>query len=174
MTDFSFNKQVLKDALKSIFEKEYHPLSKEEEQFFEETFNETSSVDDTGTYEKCDEIIEIERQNLIEDVASALRIVVVSYIDLQKDPYPYKINRDIPLLKDCHKKVMQYFSSPLYPDIVKYSEKDMFIGDLRLLEEYKYRPFFVKYSQQPESLNLHNIKELVSHQYEIDNALFEL
>lgn len=179
MAGFVFDREYLKKTLKSIYKKKFHQLSKEEETLFDETFDETfykaNSVDDVDTYQKDDEIIEIERQETIEDIAAALRIVVASYIDLLQEPYPYKINRYMPLLKDSHKKVREYFNSPLYSDIVKYADNDMFVGDLRILENTnEYKSFFMEYSQQPQSLNLHNIKERIPHQYEIDDAFFEL
>ena len=116
-----------------------------------------------------------ERQEIIEDVASALRMVVVSYINLLKEPYPYNIKRDMPLLKNSHKKVMQYLNSPFYLDITQYAKHDMFVGDLRLLENIdEYKSFFEEYSQYPQNLNLYNIKKEVPQKYEIDDTLFEL
>lgn len=179
MTNFYFGKQTLKKALKSIFEKNFHTLSKEEEEYFDAEFDKTfcdTNVESTQFREQDDVMENIEeRQEIIEDVASALRIVVVSYIKLLKEPYPYNIKREMPLLKSSHKKVIQYLNSPLYLDILQYAKHDMFVGNLRLLENIdENKAFFEEYSQHPQNLNLYNIKKEIPQKYEIDDTLFEL
>lgn len=179
MTNFYFGKQTIKKSLKSIFEKDYHTLSKEEEEYFDAEFDKIfcdTNYESTELNEQGDVIEHIgERQEIIEDVASSLRIVVVSYINLLKEPYPYNIKREMPLLKSSHKKVMQYLDSPFYLDIIQYAKHDMFVGDLHILENIdESKSFFEEYSQHPQNLNLYNIKKEIPQKYEIDDMLFEL
>ena len=179
MANFYFDKQTLKKALKSIFEKDSHTLSQKEKEYFDTEYNKIFCDTNSESTEVGEQIPPMEhleeRQELIEDVASALRMVVVSYINLLKEPYPYNIKRDMPLLKNSHKKVMQYLNSPFYLDITQYAKHDMFVGDLRLLENIdEYKSFFEEYSQYPQNLNLYNIKKEVPQKYEIDDTLFEL
>ena len=179
MANFYFDKQTLKKALKSIFEKDSHTLSQKEKEYFDTEYNKIfcdTSSESTEVGEQIPPMEHLEeRQEIIEDVASALRMVVVSYINLLKEPYPYNIKRDMPLLKNSHKKVMQYLNSPFYLDITQYAKHDMFVGDLRLLENIdEYKSFFEEYSQYPQNLNLYNIKKEVPQKYEIDDTLFEL
>lgn len=179
MANFYFDKQTLKKALKSIFEKDSHTLSQKEKEYFDTEYNKIFCDTNSESTEVGEQIPPMEhfeeRQEIIEDVASALRMVVVSYINLLKEPYPYNIKRDMPLLKNSHKKVMQYLNSPFYLDITQYAKHDMFVGDLRLLENIdEYKSFFEEYSQYPQNLNLYNIKKEVPQKYEIDDTLFEL
>ena len=161
MANFYFDKQTLKKALKSIFEKDSHTLSQKEKEYFDTEYNKIFCDTNSESTEVGEQIPPMEhleeRQEIIEDVASALRMVVVSYINLLKEPYPYNIKRDMPLLKNSHKKVMQYLNSPFYLDITQYAKHDMFVGDLRLLENIdEYKSFFEEYSQYPQNLNLYN------------------
>lgn len=147
MANFYFDKQTLKKALKSIFEKDSHTLSQKEKEYFDTEYNKIFCDTNSESTEVGEQIPPMEhleeRQEIIEDVASALRMVVVSYINLLKEPYPYNIKRDMPLLKNSHKKVMQYLNSPFYLDITQYAKHDMFVGDLRLLENIdEYKSFF--------------------------------
>ena len=179
MANFHFDKQTLKKTLKSIFEKDFHTLSQKEKEDFDTEYNKIfcdTNFESTEVREQSYPMEHLEeRQEIIEDVASALRMVVVSYINLLKEPYSYNIKRNMPLLKNNHKKVMQYLNSPFYLDITQYAKHDMFIGDLRLWENIdEYKSFFEEYSQHPQNLNLYNIKKEVPQKYEIDDTLFEL
>ena len=110
MANFYFDKQTLKKALKSIFEKDSHTLSQKEKEYFDTEYNKIFCDTNSESTEVGEQIPPMEhleeRQEIIEDVASALRMVVVSYINLLKEPYPYNIKRDMPFLKNSHKKVM--------------------------------------------------------------------
>ena len=108
MANFHFDNQFLKNTLKSIFEKKFHTLSQKEKEYFDTEYNKTfcdTNFESTEVRESSYLMKHLEeRQEIIEDVASALRMVVVSYINLLKEPYPYNIKRNMPLLKNNHKK----------------------------------------------------------------------
>ncbi len=109
MANFHFDNQFLKNTLKSIFEKKFHTLSQKEKEYFDTEYNKTfcdTNFESTEVRESSYPMKHLEeRQEIIEDVASALRMVVVSYINLLKEPYPYNIKRNMPLLKNNHKKL---------------------------------------------------------------------
>lgn len=159
-----------KKALVSIFEKKFgRKASYKEIIELHELMDEmVSSADreDKAVAAEDDEVKDILRQDKIEQGAQSIRMVVAIYIELQQQPYPYKLKKDIPLLKEAHAEVLKNYQSELYPDIVKYAYEDMFVGDLRILGDTKEdKRFFEEYTNNPSMFNIQKIKDFIPDKY---------
>lgn len=182
MADFVFDKQLIKKALISLFEKKNGLLSEDDRNELEVAIDglnlkdSENIVNQNDETEKNDELIKLEHQEIIEEISAALRFVTVTYIDLlYDDPCPSKVKQELSYLKNYHNKIMQYFNSPFYPEIVENAYQYIFKGDMRILGDVKeYESFFLKYTQHPEILNLYNIKKRIPKQYKLEDDLFEL
>ena len=128
-----------------------------------------------ATEDNTEELEQIERQTFIEQKAHNIRLVVVTYVDSIKEPWPYKLKKELPLLKEAHKQVLSFFDSPHYSEIIKEAEFDLFYGDFKIPgSKTRYKKFFAEYVHQPHSLNLHNIKKQMPDRYleNFDESLF--
>lgn len=128
-----------------------------------------------ATEDNTEELEQIERQTFIEQKAHNIRLVVVIYVDSIKEPWPYKLKKELPLLKEAHKQVLSFFDSPHYSEIIKEAEFDLFYGDFKIPgSKTRYKKFFAEYVHQPHSLNLHNIKKQMPDRYleNFDESLF--
>ena len=106
------------------------------------------------------------QRDKIERGAHFIRMVIVLYIELHEEPYPYRMKEDMPLLKEAHAEVIKLCQSKLYPDIIQYTYEDMFVSDLRLLgntEEYKH--FFEEYTSNPSSFDFRKIRDFIPVKY---------
>lgn len=125
--------------------------------------------------ESSKELEQLEHELYIERSAQNIRMVVVIYVDSIKEPWPYKLKKQLPLLKENHKEVLSFFNSPHYSEIIKEAEFDLFYGDFKILgNKTEYKKFFAEYVHQPHSLNLHNIKKQMPDRYleDFDESLF--
>lgn len=125
--------------------------------------------------ESSKELEQIEHQTFIEQKAHNIRLVVVIYVDSIKEPWPYKLKKELPLLKEAHKQVLSFFESPYYSEIIKEAEFDLFYGDSKIPgNKTRYKKFFAEYVYQPHTLNLYNIKRQMPDRYleGIDESLF--
>lgn len=161
-----------KKALVSIFEKKFgRKASYKEIIELHELMDEMVSSADredkaVAAEEDDDEVKDILRQDKIEQGAQSIRMVVAIYIELQQEPYPYKLKKDIPLLKEAHAEVLKNYQSELYPDIVKYAYEDMFVGNLRILDDTKEdKRFFEEYTNNPAMFNIQKIKDFIPDKY---------
>ena len=161
-----------KKTLVSIFEKKFgRKASYKEIIELHELMDEMVSSADredkaVAAEEDDDEVKDILRQDKIEQGAQSIRMVVAIYIELQQEPYPYKLKKDIPLLKEAHAEVLKHYQSELYPDIVKYAYEDMFVGNLRILGDTKEdKRFFEEYTNNPAMFNIQKIKDFVPNKY---------
>ena len=128
-----------------------------------------------ATEDNTEELEQIEHQTFIEQKAHNIRLVVVIYVDSIKEPWPYKLKKELPLLKEAHKQVLSFFDSPHYSEIIKEAEFDLFYGDFKIPgSKTRYKKFFAEYVHQPHSLNLHNIKKQMPDRYleNFDESLF--
>lgn len=169
-----------KKALMSIFEKKFgRRVSYKEIVELHELMDEmadSADREDKAVTEEDDELKDILRQDKIRQGAHFIRMVVVIYIELHEEPYPYKIKKDIPLLKEAHAKVIKFCQSGLYPDIIKYTYEDMFVGNLRLLGDIEeYKSFFKEYTSSPSNFNIKKIKDFIPAKYlsDVPMDLFE-
>lgn len=160
-----------KKALVSIFEKKFGRKASYKEiielhELMDEMVSSADREDKTVATEEDDEVKDILRRDKIEQGAQSIRMVVAIYIELQQEPYPYKLKKDIPLLKEAHAEVLKNYQSELYPDIVKYAYEDMFVGDLRILGDTKEdERFFEEYTNNPAMFNIQKIKDFVPNKY---------
>lgn len=160
---------LIKKALVSIFEKKFGRKASYKEiielhELMDEMVSSADREDKTVATEEDDEVKDILRRDKIEQGAQNIRMVVAIYIELQQEPYPYKLKKDIPLLKEAHAEVLKNYQSELYPDIVKYAYEDMFVGDLRILGDTDKR-FFEEYTNNPAMFNIQKIKDFVPNKY---------
>lgn len=170
-----------KKALVSIFEKKFGRKASYKEiielhELMDEMVSSADREDKTVATEEDDEVKDILRQDKIEQGAHFIRMVVVIYIELREEPYPYKIKKNIPLLKEAHTEVIKFCQSELYPDIIKYTYEDMFVGDLRLLGDIEeYKSFFKEYTSCPSDFNIKKIKDFIPAKYlpDVPMDLFE-
>ena len=160
-----------KKALVSIFEKKFGRKASYKEiielhELMDEMVSSADREDKAVEAEENDEVKDILRQDKIEQGAQSIRMVVAIYIELQQEPYPYKLKKDIPLLKEAHAEVLKNYQSGLYPDIVKYAYEDMFVGDLRILGDTKEdKRFFEEYTNNPSMFNIQKIKDFIPDKY---------
>ncbi len=127
------------------------------------------------TEDSTEDLEQLEYKSYIERKAQNIRMVVVIYVDSIKEPWPYKLKKQLPLLKKNHKEVLNFFNSPHYSEITKEAEFDLFYGDFRIPgNKTRYKKFFAEYIHQPHSLNLHNIKKQMPDSYleDFDESLF--
>lgn len=127
--------------------------------------------------ESSKELERMEHQTFIEQKAHNIRLVVVIYVDSIKEPWPYKLKKELPLLKEAHKQVLSFFNSPYYPEIIKEAEIDLFHGDFKILgNKTRYKKFFAEYINSPHSLDLSNIKKQMPERYlvDFDESLFSI
>ena len=127
------------------------------------------------TEDSTEDLEQLEYKSYIERKAQNIRMVVVIYVDSIKEPWPYKLKKQLPLLKENHKEVLNFFNSPHYSEIIKEAEFDLFYGDFRIPgNKTRYKKFFAEYIHQPHSLNLHNIKKQMPDRYleDFDESLF--
>ena len=128
-----------------------------------------------ATEDNTEELEQIEHQTFIEQKAHNIRLVVVIYVDSIKEPWPYKLKKELPLLKEAHKQVLSFFDSPHYSEIIKEAEFDLFYGDFKIPgNKARYKKFFAEYVHQPHTLNLYNIKKQMPDRYleDFDESLF--
>ena len=121
------------------------------------------------------ELEQMEHQTFIEQKAHNIRLVVVIYVDSIKEPWPYKLKKELPLLKEAHKQVLSFFNSPYYSEIIKEAEFDLFHGEFKILgNKTRYKKFFAEYIKSPNSLDLYNIKKQMPERYleDFDESLF--
>ena len=159
---------LTKKALISAFEKKkggkasYREVA-EMHEFVDKMVSESNEGDRA---EEDDDIKYILRQDKIEHGAHNIRMVIAIYIELYKEPYPYKLKRNMPLLKESHAEVLEFYQSELYPDIIKHAYEDMFVGDFRLLENIEeYKCFFKEYTNNPSGFNIKRIKDFIPIKY---------
>lgn len=127
------------------------------------------------TRDRDEELEQMEHQTFIEGKAHNIRLVVVIYVDSIKEPWPYKLKKELPLLKEAHKQVLSFFDSPHYSEIIKEAEFDLFYGDFKIPgNKARYKKFFAEYVHQPHTLNLYNIKKQMPDRYleDFDESLF--
>ena len=125
--------------------------------------------------DSTEDLEQLEYKSYIERKAQNIRMVVVIYVDSIKEPWPYKLKKQLPLLKENHKEVLNFFNSPHYSEIIKEAEFDLFYGDFKILgNKTEYKNFFAEYVHQPHSLNLHDIKKQMPDRYleDFDESLF--
>lgn len=153
-----FSKKALVKTLVSIFEKQNsRKVTKDEISIIRQTIE--IGIDNQDTYqtdEIDDEISRIRQEEEISDVAHAIRMVVVCWVDsINYEQSFYEIKRNINLIKKFHPKVLEYSKTDLFPAIIKYAREDLFNGDMRILgNQVQYLKMFEKYIKSPETLSL--------------------
>lgn len=159
-----FSKNTLGKILLSIFEKQNSRKATAEEQtIIQQTVEEiidTHQTDD-AVIDEDDETSKMLQEEEIVDVAHAIRMVIVSWVDSINDELSYyEIKCNINLIKEFHPKVLKYSQTNLFPAIIKYAQEDMFQGDTRILgDQTPYLKMFEEYTKNPETLSLLPIKE---------------
>ena len=106
------------------------------------------------------ELAELEYQDRLENLAQDIRTVVLCTMDLVKEPYPYRIKKNVPFVKKAHKNVLSAFSTPSYKKAVELASHDR---DITSQDEYK--SFFIQYTSTPLSYSLNIIKEAIPQKY---------
>ena len=153
-----FSKKLLGKTLVPIFEKQnFRKATKDEISIIQQTIE--MGIDNQDTYqtdEIDDEISLIRQEEEISDVAHAIRIVVVCWVDsINYEQSFYEIKRNINLIKEFHPKVLKYSKTNLFPAIIEYAREDMFQGDMRISgEQAQYLKLFEEYIKSPETLSL--------------------
>lgn len=173
--------ELVKDSLVSIYEKENgRPATESEKKHIRDAMDGIINTADCTQFEdfpEDEEVLAIQRQDTIERIAHGIRLVVVCFVELLNEPYPYKAKKDIPLIREGHSKVMTEFNHVLYGEAVAYAYHDMFEGESRLIEDHApYKAFFSEYTKDPSSLNLYLLRDAISQRYEtdIDDTFFSL
>lgn len=158
--EFSMN--LLKNALIHIFERDNErKLTVSERKEFEETFESMGKEVDIAEIPLDDECEQILLENKIEKTANAIRMIVAWIVNaINENSSYYEVKRDIPLIKECHSKVMSYVHTDLFPKIVDYAKEDMFYGDMRILsDQTPYLKFFSEYTNYPEHFSILILKD---------------
>lgn len=129
----------------------------------------TSKVKVKKRYSADKEIQRIQKQDKIEEIAQSIRLVVTSYVDSIKEPYPYVLKKNISCIKENHLLVKEAANSSLYPEILKYAYRYMFTGKDRVLgRKVEYKKFYEEYTSNPNSISLTLIKDAVDEKYRKD------
>lgn len=161
----NFSKTTLGKILISIFEKQNsRKATKEEKSIIQQIIKGNTDKQDTyktgGIVNHDDEISEF-LQEEIADVAHAIRMVIVSWVDSINDEQSfYEIKCNINLIKEFHPKVLEYSQTNLFSAIINCAKEDMFQGDMRILgDQTQYIKMFEEYTKDPETLSLFPIRE---------------
>ena len=172
---------LVEQAAVSVYERENGRAATDEEKAaIRKTVREIAAEPyESGDYDPAEdpELAEIYRQEAIEELAQKMRLVVVNYVEAMKEPYPYKVKRNLAEIKQSHSFVIGKLDTNIYPDAVAYAREDMFEGWSKLLEDVEEnRVFFEDYVKDPRSLNLLRIRENMPENYraDMDEALFSL
>lgn len=140
------------------------------------------SMNSQSLQEESDDML---RQYEIEQKSHYFRMVVVSYVNSQIEPYPYKVKKNIAYIKEFHPKVLSLYNTniKLYRECVIYEYEDMFVDKDFSLTKYdnpenlaKYKAFYQRYTEDPYSLDLGELKSYIPKDYlvSMDDTLFEL
>lgn len=170
---------MAENAFVSLYEKENGRAATEEEKAaIMGTVRqiETQPYEPDG-YGSDPELMEIQRQDAIEELANRIRQVVVVFVELLQEPFPYKVKKGIPEIKENHRFVLEQFDKDIYGDAVAFAREDMFEGWAKLLENVdECRAFFEEYTGHPHALSLNQIREAMPEKYrnDVDAGLFEL
>lgn len=119
------------------------------------------------------ELEQMETNAQIEDIGFDIRSVILCTEGIIEEPYPYIIKRDIPYIKEAHKKVLKAYKTNLYRDAVEFAYHEIFDTSN---ECEKYKSFFLEYTQNPTQYTLKTIQKAIPEKYlkDIDNKIFEL
>lgn len=161
----NFSKTTLGKILISIFENQNaRKATKEEKSIIQQAIE--GNIEKHDTY-KTGDIVNYDGENSeflqeeIADVAHAIRMVIVSWVNSINDEQSfYEIKCNINLIKEFHPKVLEYSQTNLFPTIINYAREDMFQGDMRILgDQTQYIKMFEEYAKSPETLSLFPIRE---------------
>lgn len=165
-----FSKNILSKALTSIFESMKGKQStgyerSQIEQMADSIIDSKENNSDESIDDLDDETKQLLLDEEIEQVAHAIRIIVVDMVDaINGNSSFYEVKRALPLIKESHSIVMKYYSTDLFPKIIKYAKTDMFKGDMRILgKQTQYKKFFSEYINNPYQFSILMLKERASH-----------
>lgn len=169
------------DSLYNIFEEKVgHKPSEDEKKnirdILSNILNTQGEPSSSETYDE--ETLSLIRKEKIDNYSADMRTVVATFVDLKKEPYPYKIKKYLPLLKESHKRILEIMDDELYPEIVKCTKYDMFEGWNSLkgddVNDYIYT--YNNYSKNPLSLNIKEILDSMPERYKesIDLNIFDI
>lgn len=129
--------------------------------------------DETEEYRYDAETLAIMREEQIEQIGADIRMIVVGYVEIKNNPFPYVVKKHLPFMKESLARILAT-DSDLLADAVRYAEKDMFEGDFRLLDNVEmYRSFFDQYTAGPAAFRLESIKSVIPVEYSSEiEALF--
>lgn len=118
----------------------------------------------------------MEHEAKVDDLADDIRCVVLCTIDLIKEPYPYRIKKDVPYIKEAHNRILSIRGTSIYKDAVKLADHNIFECEFPELENKEYRKFFDEYVFNPDSYNLSRIKQAIPQKYldELEDVFAEL
>lgn len=164
-----FSKNILSKALFSIFEKMNKKKSSDnEKKQIEQIANSITSAEECNPNDYIndldDETKEILLEEEIDQVAQAIRIIIVGMVDaINGNNSFYEVKRDLPLIKESHSIVLEYCHTDLFPKIINYAKTDMFEGDMPILDDQtQYLDFFSEYVDNPDGFSILTLKERAS------------
>lgn len=112
------------------------------------------------------EIKQMELEDRIDRLAHDIRMVVVCFVTIKHEPYPYIFKRNYPLLKNAHHRVIAARNTSLFLKSVRFAQKDMFQGEYKIYEYPKdMRKYFEVYTDNPLLFNIRSLIEFIPHKY---------
>lgn len=151
---------IIKILIRLFEEKNSRKATAEEISTIQQTAEDSFGSSDDTTSFHGDEICQLLQEEEINEVAHAIRMVIVCYVESINERSFYKIKQNIALIKEFHPKVLKYSQTELFSKIVKYAREDMFTGDLCILgDQTQYLNLFEEYTENPKALSLSCIKD---------------
>lgn len=161
--------KVIFNSLVSIYEeKQNRKITRDEAIELQKTYDEIVNSETflSGDMTPNKEIKAIQLQEKIENFSSAIRIVVVCYVECLNEPFRYILKKNLELIREYHSKVQSVVNDEIYSAIVDHAYKDMFEGRLPILENIQqHKDFFNMYTTDPAVISLTPIIERINPKY---------
>lgn len=157
---------MVEDAAVTIYEQEKGRATTDREKA---AIRESVRQTEAEPYEPSDydpredpELAAMMREDDIKNAASAMRVVVVSYVDLLSHPLFSRMKRDLPAIRQSHEEVLQHWGKDYFKEAVAYAHADMFSGDFQIIENTdNYKAFLADYTANPKTLDLAKLRDLI-------------
>lgn len=110
------------------------------------------------------EILEIERNEAIEELSGDLHhvVVVLASLSLDPSPLPQHVIKELDKLKEVHQRILDSMYSDLFPDALKSAKQSVLYDEMTMgtpEEMEKRKVLFEQYAIHPDTFDMKKFKE---------------